>query len=252
LFHDRLIIRFPTVWAFLVVSVVRSIVLVALQGNVRQYRQVQAYSTPLMLLLEAFAVAGVFWAVAEQYPRFRRPGSVILGCLAGIGACAAWLTHFVAVPNGWSAPWQVAQLLDRNCVLVMTVVLAGTRFFLPRIPGIPIRPSAKRMADILAANAAVELMVSASFIASGARRPAIIQVVMLGSQLACMAAIALFVTKASDQCADLRPVTDRDEAEMIEAERWFDQLAQAAFHQGGAAAIRTDRRGEAPADSIGW
>src|SRR5437660_559740 len=144
LFHDRLITRFPTVWVYLVVLIMRSVVLLSVRGNIRQYTYVQTYTMPLMLLLEAFAVAGVFWAVAEQYPRFRRPGSVILGCLAGIGVCAAWLTHFVAVPAGWSAPWQVAQLLVRNCVLVMTVVLAGTRFLLPRIPGIPIRPSAKR------------------------------------------------------------------------------------------------------------
>jgi hypothetical protein len=208
------------------------VALVSLQGNLRLYRQVQAYTTPLTLLLEAFAVAGVFWALAEQCPRFRRPGSAILACLAGIGASAAWLTHFVAVPAGWSAPWQIAHLLERNSILVMTVVLAGTRFFLPRIPGVLIRPSAKRMADILTANAAVELVAYASLIGTAARRPAIIQLVMLGGQLACMTAIALFVTKRADRPADIRPVTDRDEAAMVQAERWLDELAQASPQHG--------------------
>jgi hypothetical protein len=236
LLHDRLIIRFPTVWVFLVYSVARSIALVTMQSNPRLYQRVWTYTIPLTLLLEAFAVAGVFWAVAEQYPRFRRPGSVILGCLAGIGASAAWLTHFVAVPPGWSAPWQAAQLLERNCVLIMTVVLAGTRFLLPRIPGIPIRPSAKRMADILTANAALELIVYAFFNATDARRPAVVQLVMLAGQLAGMTAMALFVTSASDRSGDIRPVTEHDEAAMIQAERWFDELAQAASHQGRSSA----------------
>jgi hypothetical protein len=231
LFHDRLITRFPTVWVYLVVVILRSVVLLAVKGNIRQYTYVQTYTMPLMLLLEAFAVAGVFWAVAEQYPRFRRPGSVILGCLAGIGVCAAWLTHFVAVPAAWSAPWQVAQLLVRNCVLAMTVVLAGTRFLLPRIPGIPIRPSAKRMADILTVNTAMALIGSAFVIATAVRHPVISQLIIVGSDFVCMTAIAVFVTKASDCGVELRPVTDRDEAEMIEAEQWFDKLAQAASHQ---------------------
>jgi len=112
----------------------------------------------------------------------------------------------------------------------MTVVLAGTRFLLPRIPGIPIRPSAKRMADILSANAAVELLASALVIATGARYPAVPQLLIVGGQLACMAAMVLFVTKASDESAVLRPVTARDEAAMIQAERWFDELAQASSH----------------------
>src|SRR5205085_8729784 len=229
-----LIVRFPTVWVFLVITVLRSLGLVALLAvthNRGQYMRVQAYTTPLVLLLEAFAVAGVFWAVAEQYPRFRRPGSIILGCLAGIGASAAWLIHVVGVPHSWSAPWQAAQLLERNCVLAMTVVLAGTRFFLPRIPGIPIRPSARRMADVFAASAVVELVASAFLIGTGAKHPALSQIVMLGGHLACMTAMALLVTKTSDCGVELRPVTDRDEAEMIEAERWFDRLTQAASHQ---------------------
>jgi hypothetical protein len=231
LFRDDLVPRFATVFIFLTVCVARSLVLVTLKTNIRGYKLVLAYSTPLMLLLEGFAVVGVFWAVAEQYPRFRKTGSVILVCLTGIGASAAWLTYFVGVPSGWSAPWQIASLLQRNGVLVTTVVLAGTRFLLPRIPGIPIRPSARRMADILTANAALEWLGTAAFIAAGPRYNAIGQVLVVGGNLACMLAIAFFVTRESDQCAAVKPVTERDEQAMIEAERWFEQLLHTASDQ---------------------
>src|SRR5262245_4919403 len=94
LYRDGLVTRFATLWVYLVVCTTRSVALLPFQGDLERYQRLYAYSMPLVSLLEGFAVAGVFWAVAEQYPRFRRPGSVILSCLAGIGACAVWLTHF--------------------------------------------------------------------------------------------------------------------------------------------------------------
>jgi len=226
-----LVTRFATVFVYLVVCTARSCILLALKNDRRHYLQVQAYTLPLMLLLQGLAVAGVFWAVAEQYPRFRRTGSVILACLAGIGASAAWLTHFVAVPTGWSAPWQLAWLLERNSLLVMIVVLAGTRILLPRIPGIPIRPSAKRMADILTATVALELAASALFIAAGNKYVVVTQLLLTGGNFAGMTCIAFFVTRESDQCAALKPVTERDEQAMIEAERWFERLLHTASNQ---------------------
>jgi hypothetical protein len=231
LYRDGLITRFATLWAYLVVSSARSIILLGLQTDLHRYQLLYTYTVPLMLLLQGFAVAGVFWAVAEQYPRFRRPGSVILACLAGIGACAAWLTHFVAVPPDWSAPWQMASLLERHTMLVMTIVLAGTRFFLPRIPGIPIRPSAKRAADILCIYTALGLTASAVFIGSDTTQVVLAQLLRVGGSFLCMAALALFVTKTSDQSATFRPVTERDEAEMLQAERWFEQLTEVASNQ---------------------
>src|SRR5262249_23161730 len=142
-----------------------------------------------------------------------------------------WLTHFVAVPPGWSAPWQLAWLLERNSLLVMTVVLAGTRFLLPRIPGIPIRPSAKRMADILTASVAVDLTASALFIATGVKHAALTQTLITGGNMVCMLCIAMFVTRESDQCAEVRPVTERDEQAMLEAERWFERLLHTTSNQ---------------------
>src|SRR5215471_11926121 len=224
LLRDKLVSRFATVFVYLLVCAIRSCILVAFRHDRAHYQAIQAYTTPLMLLLEGMAVAGVFWALAEQYPRFRKTGSIILGCLAGIGASAAWLTHFVAVPKGWSAPWQLAWLLERNSLLVMTVVLAGTRFLLPRFPGIPIRPSAKRMADILTATVALELAASALFIAAGNKYVVVTQLLLTGGNFAGMTCIAFFVTRESDQCAALKPVTEHDEQAMIEAERWFERL----------------------------
>jgi len=230
LYRDGLIIRFATLWVYLVVCSVRSVTLLAFQDDLERYKQIFTYSMPLVSLLEGFAVAGVFWAVAEQYPRFRKPGSVILSCLAGIGACAVWLTHFVAVPAEWSAPWQMASLLERHSMLAMTIVLAGTRFFLPRIPGIPIRPSAKRAADILCLNTTVSFIATSVMIGSDGQS-SFSQLLKVGGGLLSMSALALFVTKASDRSADVRPVTALDEAEMIRAERWFERLTEAASNQ---------------------
>jgi len=232
LYRDGLITRFAPLWVYLVVCTLRSLALLAMQDDLERYRQVFTYSMPLVSLLEGFAVAGAFWAVAEQYPRFRKPGSVILCCLAGIGGCAAWLTHFVAVPAGWSAPWQVASLLERHTLLGMTIVLAGTRYLLPRIPGIPIRPSAKRVADILCANTLTVFAASVLFIGTNTTEAAMAQILRVGvGGVLCWSALALFVTKASDRSADLRPVTARDEAEMLQAERWFERLTEAASNQ---------------------
>lgn len=231
LIKDRLVGRFPTVWIYLLFCSARSIILISLKGDPARYQQVYSYTTPLGLLLEAFAVVGVFWTVAEQAPRFRWPGSVILGCLAGIGTSAAWLTHFIAVPPDWAAPWQVARVLERNCVLIMTIVLAGTRFFLRRLPGIAIRPSASRMADILTANAAADFVASAFVTATALKYRGTAQILTVGGNFVCMAAIAVFVTKAADKTADIRPVTDRDEEAMIEAERWLERLVEAPSHQ---------------------
>ena len=230
LYRDGLITRFAPLWVYLVVCTVRSVTLLAFQDDLERYKQIFTYSMPLVSLLEGFAVAGVFWAVAEQYPRFRKPGSVILSCLAGIGACAVWLTHFVAVPAEWSAPWQMASLLERHSMLAMTIVLAGTRFFLPRIPGIPIRPSAKRAADILCLNTTVSFIATSVMIGSDGQS-SFSQLLKVGGGLLSMSALALFVTKASDRSADVRPVTALDEAEMIRAERWFERLTEAASNQ---------------------
>jgi len=222
LYNQGLVARFPTVWAFLTVDACRSLLLTLLSNRV--YRAVYSATGPLMMLLEAFAVVGVFWAIAEQYPRFQKPGAVILTCLAAIGACVAWLTQVVAVPADWSAPWQALQLFERHCVLGMTVVLAGSRFLLPRIPGLPIRRSALRMADILTLRGGIDLLAYTIFIAMGARFVAAAQILNIGGTLLCTLAIATLVNRASDECSDLRPVTAEDDADMARAERFFDQL----------------------------
>jgi len=226
LYQQGLVTRFPTVWAFLAIDICRSLLLNVL-GHAR-YKAVYTASLPIMMLFGAFAVVGVFWAIAEEYPRFRKPGTVILTCLAAIGACVAWLTQVVAVPPSWSGPWQALQLFERNCILGMTVVLAGTRFLLPRIPGVPIRRSALRMADILTSRAAFDLLGSTLIIAGGKPFTAVAQVVNIGGTLICLLAMAMFVTRASDECPGLRPITDEDEAEMARAERFFDRLIHAS------------------------
>jgi hypothetical protein len=149
LWRNGLVSRFPTLWAFIMVSTATAVTLLWFRRDPATYSYIYSLSTPIMLLLEAFAIVGVFWTVAEHYPRFRRPGSALVTALALIGGVAAWVTRSVAVPAYWSGLWQAAILIERYALLVMAVVLLGTRLLLPHVRGIPIRQSALRAADIL-------------------------------------------------------------------------------------------------------
>lgn len=163
-----LVQRFPTVFIYIVVSVLRSVLLASIFGRATS-ELAYAYTTPLMLLLEGFAVVGVFWAVTEKYPSFRSFGTVLLLGSAAIGAVAAWSTRFLAVPAGWEGLWKAALLVQRYGTAVMAMVLASTRLLLPRVRNIPIRPSATRAADILTLDAILGLASAALVIADGGR-----------------------------------------------------------------------------------
>src|SRR6478672_13924474 len=100
LFH-----RLPIFWAFIVISVARSIVLFFYAGNSRRYSEIVADSLPMMLLTEAFAITSVFWAVTENFPRWRKPGTISLSALAIIGAASALVVRTAAIPKDWAYFW---------------------------------------------------------------------------------------------------------------------------------------------------
>jgi len=160
-----------------------------------------------MLLMEAFAIVGVFWVVTEKYPNFGRPGTVLLSGLAVIGALACWMTRFLAVPPHWSAFWQVAVLTQRYVTLVMIVVLAGSRVLLPIVPRIPIRMSARRASDILTIHALFGLASSTVTVGTDGRFPLAASLLPVLSGLVTPMLCAFWLTAASDECADCAPVT---------------------------------------------
>jgi hypothetical protein len=148
LFH-----RLPIFWAYILISVARSIALLCFVNNRRAYSAISADSMPMMLLSEGFAIASVFWVVTENFPRWRKPGTISLSALAIIGTAVALLTRSVGVPKdwgyGWAQLWESGVLVQRHGMVAMAVVLLGIRFLLTLVRMVPVRPVARRAADVL-------------------------------------------------------------------------------------------------------
>jgi hypothetical protein len=210
LWRNGLIQRFPTVWSFLVVSAAVSVSLIAFRRNPAIYNYVYAYSTPITLLAQTFAVVGIFWTVAEYYPAFRKPGTALLTALALIGALASWLTRFVAVPAGWSGAWQAATLIQRHLTLVMSIVLLGTGLLLPRVRGIPIRPSAARAAYIVTFHSILCSAGTALTVATRDKYPMLMAFIAVAGGLITALLFAICLSPASDQCPEPVPVSEEE------------------------------------------
>jgi hypothetical protein len=210
LWRNQLVRRFPTLWAFIVVSTVTAAFLLWFRRDPTTYSYIYSYSTPIMLLLEAFAIVGVFWTVVERYPRIRRPGSALLTALALIGGVAAWLTRSVAVPAGWSGMWQAAILIERYMMLAMIVVLMGTRVLLPRVPGIPIRRSAARATDIITFHVVMCAIGNAFTVATAARYPLVSAYIPVVAGLATAALFAICLTRSSDGSPAFEPIPQEE------------------------------------------
>ena len=170
LFH-----RLPIFWAYILISVARSIALLCFVHNPRAYAAIAADSMPMMLLSEGFAIASVFWVVTENFPRWRKPGTVSLSALAMIGTSVALLTRAGAVPKdwgyGWAQLWESAVLVQRHGMVVMAVVLAGIRFLLTLVRMVPVRPVARRAADVLFIDVALGMSGSLVTMWFGKRYP---------------------------------------------------------------------------------
>jgi hypothetical protein len=208
--RNGLVWRFPALWAFLLASAMRSVMLIPFQHDPARYAYIYSITGVTMLLIEAFAIVGVFWVVTEKYPNFGRPGTVLLSGLAIIGALACWMTRVVAVPIHWSAFWQIAMLTQRYVTLVMIVVLAGSRLLLPIVPRIPIRASARRASDILTIHAVFGLASSAVTVGTGGQNPWAASLLPVLGGVVMPLLCAFWLTAASDECADAAPVTDKE------------------------------------------
>jgi len=170
LFH-----RLPIFWAYIVISVARSSVLLCFAWNSRRYAEIVADSLPMMLLSEAFAITSVFWAVTENFPRWRKPGTISLSALAIIGTASALLVRSAAIPKDWGynwlQPWELAMLLQRNAMVAMAVVLLGVRFLLALVRMVPVHPVARRAADVLLIDVLLGLVNSTVIMWVGRKYP---------------------------------------------------------------------------------
>jgi hypothetical protein len=163
--------------AFIFVSVARSLALLCLAQNPRWYRYVAADSLPMVLLSEGFAIASIYWLLTENFPRWRGTGTGILSGLCVIAAGVALLLRGTATPPewgyGWGEAWEWAVLIQRHGMTAMAVVLIGVRFLVALVRAFPVRPIARRAADVLCLDVALGLVGSQLTIWRGHQYPLI-------------------------------------------------------------------------------
>ena len=225
LWHNRMVQRFPTVWAYLVVSAIRDLMLMYwFRHHPHRYSILYSQTVAVEVLVQAFAVVGVFFAVAEHYPRFRIPGSVLLAALALAGTAATLLTHSFAVParQGWEPVWAAAVLSERYAWTVMVVMLAGSRLLIPKVRGIPVRRSARRASDILTFQCIGSI--SCVVLAGSGRVTMWNFYLPLLFSLASAALWLLWLTPASDRCEEPAPLSDEQLAFLARPNRSYEML----------------------------
>jgi len=154
----------PIFWAYVLISVTRSTVLLFYANDWQRYPVIAADSMPMALLSEAFAITSVYWLVTENFPRWRKPGTISLAALAILGAVSALLLKSVGVPKDWGYGamriWDGVMLLQRHGMTMMAVVLAGVRFLLTLVRFVPVRPVARRAVDVLTMDVLMGMSIS--------------------------------------------------------------------------------------------
>jgi hypothetical protein len=205
LWWNGMAMHFPTVWIYLLVSGLRGAVLLLVFQTPATYAAFYSRTAPLQLLVEAFAVVGVFFAVAEYYPKFRGPGTALLTALAIMGATGTWWTREFARPAQWTIVWSAAVLSERYAWTVMVVMLLGSQLMLPRVKGIPIRPAARRASNILALQLAASVV--SALLAASATATYLNYCLPVSANLVLGLAWLLYVTPSSHKCADPAKLT---------------------------------------------
>ena len=204
-----LIERLPGLTGLLVILGAQSLAALLLSSNSHLYGRAYALIAWASILFEGFAITTVFWALTEHYPKFRVPGTILLGGLATVGALVCWIVGYVAPPAGWTGVWHSAIWGQRAASAVMIFVLSGARFLLPKVRTIPISRIMRRAADILTAHMALTL--SASLISVWGAGP-MLRYNALASMIAVVNGLALgvfcaaFLTRESDVCPEVKPL----------------------------------------------
>ena len=87
--------------------------------------EISSYSLSIELLLEAFAIVGVFFTLTKHYPNHRRPGTALLMALALLGTAASIMTRYLAISAGWHGIWESAVLVERYFGILIVFILVG-------------------------------------------------------------------------------------------------------------------------------
>ena len=237
LVSNGLVRSFPTVFVYLVVHSLRGAVLLAyFRFHPQIYALFYSQTAPWELLIESFAVVGVFYALTEFYPKFAKPGTVILISLAILGTAAAWCTHYFARPTVWSPIWNAAVVLERSTWIAMIVVLAGAWVILPRIEGIPVRHSAQRAAGILAAQCATT--VACALFASLPQASLWSYFLPVAVDLACSLAWLTLLRPDREKFSVLAPLSPAEKAEMLALKNLLSSSSVRGYIRFAIAAAR--------------
>jgi hypothetical protein len=223
LWRSNLIHRLPTLWGLLVVLTAQSAIALCLLAKPVMYAEFYAGTAWCVMLMEAIAPVGVFWAVVERYPRFRAPGTFLLTLLALAGSAACWAAGYGSVPAGWGGQWHLAVVVQRVVAGIMFAVLLGTRIFLPRITAIPIRRSAQRAADILTLHMGMALGIAIFTVTTGLRYKGLVNLATVANGLTFGLLCAVALTRESDVCPEVwRRKIDIAEIDSRLARIWED------------------------------
>jgi len=163
-----------THWAFclfVAFTTARSVILS--QIDYRQYATFSFMTVPLALLTEAVAIWATYWLLTEQFPVWRKVGSIFLTAVIGMGLGIALVVRLFSAPVGWEGAWETGMSIQQYSTITMAVVLFGVRALATLGNDIPIRQSAIRVADVLLLDVLFGVVTSSVSMAYGKQAPVV-------------------------------------------------------------------------------
>jgi hypothetical protein len=177
--------RYSTLLALFIVSAADHLLLISMiHAPISRAMFWYSVTSPFMILFDAGAVIGVFWVALEGFPQLRKPGVALLSAVALLAG------------------------------LVLIAILTATRFLISGLSYTPIRPSARRAADILMVQAVVVIWgVPVFTIATGAQYPEIAQILPLLGGIVAAGLCAALLTAESDRLPAPKLVREADRSD---------------------------------------
>jgi hypothetical protein len=150
--HSRTL--FP-VWLYLFTSFLYSLACIASRPDHAIYTAVYSAGIPFVLLAKCMATVSIFWALGVYYPRFRTPGTIILGFLTAVAVTVSWASTFLA--PSISSLWSASIAVPRYAGIVIFVVAGSSRLAVNLARFIPVPAHAKRAAVVMVIDALLEV-----------------------------------------------------------------------------------------------
>lgn len=150
LYHTRLLLEFPFLFIFLIVSATKSTLLAQARYTPETYAALYSISVPVMLVLQYLCAIELFNRLTTHYPQFQRVGKIFLVSFVILGVTASVGTRNIGVPASWSGMREAAILLDRYGLVALFVGLTFMAIVVPRVQSLPVPHNARQATPILA------------------------------------------------------------------------------------------------------